>query len=381
MKSNNTKNSYVKAVKSTRDENRKKQSKSTVFASNSKGRFLCGFKKFLGVFLMAVGILTLAALSIRSHHYGTEWSFTHYFYVFVLGTGIFFWFSAIRSERQMARFRYYRSFMDGKEYILLSEIESITGRKASFLRKDLCKMSQKKLFLQACMDEEGTCLFLTREAYQSYCNGHLILMTEREKAAKEEKTTEKEKAAEKAAQEEKETDTESVNTRADFIKSDVEETATKKRKSKQPEYKKEETKEQEIFEIENEKIGEPQIDWEAQLYRINETLGQIRNPDIMKPVADICIRGQQMIYFKDTAMKNVVKRFLDYYLPVTNQILTTYKELEKEELEEQAADLVVILNTIQNSFVSCVEKLIEGKRVDVEEDIAAMEMMLSGRNC
>ena len=88
-----------------------------------------------------------------------------------------------------------------------------------------------------------------------------------------------------------------------------------------------------------------------------------------------------MIYFKDTAVKNVVKRFLDYYLPVTNQILTTYKELEKEELEEQAADLVVILNTIQNSFVSCVEKLIEGKRVDVEEDIAAMEMMLSGRNC
>jgi hypothetical protein len=161
----------------------------------------------------------------------------------------------------------------------------------------------------------------------------------------------------------------------------VEETATKKRKSKQPEYKKEETKEQEIFEIENENIGEPQIDWEAQLYRINETLGQIRNPDIMKPVADICIRGQQMIYFKDTAMTNVVKRFLDYYLPVTNQILTTYKELEKEELEEQAADLVVILNTIQNSFVSCVEKLIEGKRVDVEEDIAAMEMMLSNQKC
>ena len=67
--------------------------------------------------------------------------------MFIIGAGIFLWFSGIKSERQMARFRYYRSFMEDKEYILLSEIESITGRKASFLRKDLFKMIQKKLLL------------------------------------------------------------------------------------------------------------------------------------------------------------------------------------------------------------------------------------------
>ena len=76
-------------------------------------------------------------------------------------------------------------------------------------------------------------------------------------------------------------------------------------------------------------------------------------------------------------MSKEVIRFLEYFLPVTNRILETYVEIEKEGLEDQAADLKVNLNTIQHSFDLFVEKLIEGKRVDVEEDIAAVKMMLS----
>ena len=75
-------------------------------------------------------------------------------------------------------------------------------------------------------------------------------------------------------------------------------------------------------------------------------------------------------------MSEEVKRILDYYLPVINTVLTTYLELEKEGLEEESSDLKIILNTIRHSFDQFVEKLIEGKRVDVEEDISAVQMLL-----
>jgi len=321
------KHNYVKAAKRTKEERKAKQKKSPVFAPNTKGRLVRGTKKVLGILLMLLGALTLTVMTIRSHHYGTGWSFTHYFYMLVLAAGMVLYLSFVKEESRMARFRYYRSFLEEKEYMLLSEIENMTGRKRSFLQKDFARMIREKLFLQANMNREGTCLFLTKDAFDRYKRGQLILTAE--------------------------------------VKSEAEKEVFESEKN--------------IIEQEDPqpKQEDPQPKWEDLLHSINSMSGQITNPNVMKPVSDICIRGQQILYFKDTTMSKEVERFLNYYLPVTNTVLTTYKALKSEGLEDQAADLIVILNTIQHSFDSFVEKLIEGKRVDVEEDIAAVEMMLS----
>ena len=313
MKKKKNKSIYVKSAKSTKKEHKARQKKNPVFAPDHKGKFLRNCKKFLGILCMLIGALTVITMSIRSSHYGTGWSFVHYFYMMVLIAGCFLYWNGWKSEKRMARFRYYRSFMEGKEYMLFSEIEEITGRKRSFLQKDLSRMIREKLFLQANINQEGTCFFLTKEAYRRYQNGQLETVYVQEEQNKE------------------------------------------KEEQEQPN------------------------DWENQLFSIHSMVKEIHNPQIINVISDICIRGQQIMYFEDTNRKSEVERFLCYYLPVTHRLLQTYVELEQEDLEEQAGDLVVILNTIGHSFHSMVEKLIEGKRMDIEEDIAAVEFMLSNQ--
>ena len=357
MNNKSQKSSYVKTVKKTKEERKARQKKNSVFAPNHKGKFLRSLKKFLGIACMLIGALTVAVLSIRGHHYGTGWTFTHYFYLFVFLAGAFLCLSALRAEKRIARFRYYRSFMEEKEYMLLSEIEQITGRKLSFLQKDLSRMIRDGLFLQANMNQEGTCLFLTKDAFESYKRGQLILTADSESRQWEEDTA--------FGSEERKTEPVSHEGKAPAYENVGQEQKVQSHQSHEQKYQSYQKQEQ-----------QPQQDWEQQLHSINTMLGQIRHPDIINPVSAICIRGQQMIYFKDTNMSEEVKRILDYYLPVINTVLTTYLELEKEGLEEESSDLKIILNTIRHSFDQFVEKLIEGKRVDVEEDISAVQMLL-----
>ena len=347
-------NSYVKAAKTMKKEKAAKQKKSPVFAADHKGRFGRFIGRTVGILCIGIGLLTLIVMSIRSHHYGMNWSFTHYFYLFICVAGVLLCLHTVRAENQMTRFRYYRSFMEGKEYMLLSEIADITGRKISFLQKDISRMSREKLFLQANMNREGTCLFLTKDAFKRYQRGQLILTADSESEMPKEEAQETRKEGEGS------------DTKKDICQNF---SARKKRQAVQ---KEEQTAE---FQTVNQKEVQP--DWEHELHSINAMLTRINNYDIVNPVSDICIRGQQIIYFKDTTMKDEVARFLNYYLPIVKSTLSTCLELEKEGMEEQASDLQIIINTIQHSFDSFVEKLIEGKRVDVEEDIASMDMMLS----
>ena len=260
--------------------------------------------------------------------------------------------SAVTAQKRMNRFRYYRSFMEGKEYMLLRDIQKITGRKVSFLQKDLSRMIRERLFLQANMNREGTCLFLTNSAFIRYQRGHLIIGGPKEADARANAAKRQEEQGESLNFDGEQACKEQSDDKEGF--SQRYEQAANVQKNQEPR-------------------------WSAELQAINAMIGRIHDPAIIKPVSDICIRGQQMIYFKDTNVGSMVGRFLNYYLPITDTVLRTYLELEKEGLEDQAGDLAVILNTIQHSFDQSVEKLIEGKRLDVEEDIAAMEIMLSSQ--
>lgn len=337
MRKDRRKDSYVKAAKKTKEERKEQRNKSRIFAPDSKGRFLRSLEKIVGILCAVLGALTFFVMSIQSRHYGTGHSFTYYFCIFVCAAGLLLYLKSRKEEKRMTRFRYYRSFMEDREYVMLSEISSITGRTIPFLQKDLSKMIRSKLFLQADMNRAGTCLFLTKDAFRRYQRGQLILTAEEgypNPAKKDDSNILFEEQTSSVLEEEKNT--------AENIRPVKEET-----------------------------------DYEEYLHSINTWLSRVRDPEILKSVSDICIRGQQLLYFKDTTMSKEVIRFLEYFLPVTNRILETYVEIEKEGLEDQAADLKVNLNTIQHSFDLFVEKLIEGKRVDVEEDIAAVKMMLS----
>lgn len=247
--------------------------------------------------------------------------------------GILIYRSGSKAQKRMNRFRYYCTFLEEREYIHLYDMAQMTGRTMQFLQKDLWNMLDKKLFLQGRMNEQGTCLFLTRDAYERYIRGELIPQPEYQP---EEEWEDIPKEPEEDWNEEPE---------------EAEETET----------------------VEEESPGEV---LEGRLYELEVLLRQIQQPKVRAAAADICVRGKQLLFYQDTVQWEDIFQFLTYYLPVTEKLLHACAELEKEQLEEQMGDLPGIMHTIQYSFDTFVEKLLEGKKMDVQGDIVTMEEML-----
>ena len=92
----------------------------------------------------------------------------------------------------VGRFRKYVKILGDQEYCEVKELARQTGRSAKAVLKDLKKMVKKGWFRQGHLDEQGTCLMSSDEAYQQYTS-----LMERMKQQK----AEREAAEEKARQE------------------------------------------------------------------------------------------------------------------------------------------------------------------------------------
>ena len=92
----------------------------------------------------------------------------------------------------VGRFRKYVGVLREREYCDVKELAQKTGRSVKAVVKDLKKMIQKGWFRQGHLDEQGTCLMVSDEAYRQYTG--LMERMSREKA-------EREAAAERARQE------------------------------------------------------------------------------------------------------------------------------------------------------------------------------------
>ena len=128
MRKNRKKESYVKAVKTTKEERKAKKKADRRFAADTKGKWIRQFEKLLGMICMIVGLVSFLALCVQSSHYGTGHSLAHSFFICLIAFGGMLYYKACNAQKRMTRFRYYKSFLGEKEYIMLSEMESITGR-------------------------------------------------------------------------------------------------------------------------------------------------------------------------------------------------------------------------------------------------------------
>lgn len=382
MNENNEKNSHVKAAKDTKT---KRPRKARIFASPDRGKIGRILKKLFVILSVVVAAAAVGIVWIRGPHYGTGAVYMYLFSAILFLMGFFVFLNVWNEERRINRFRYYKTFLEGRDYMLLSEMAKITARKVPFLQKDLAKMMDDRLFIQARLNEQGTCLFLTREAFRRYQRGELIPGAENEAAKETYTQDEAQRSYEKEPKESQDSHVkeEGLPEPHVFRKKRKQEPVDSFDKAiikdKVPPFKENIFEPKEEIRDSEEEVEETEdfeIVCEGNLHFIDFWIQEIREPDIIKTASEICVRGQQILYFKDSEMAKEVERFLLYYLPVTNNVLETYVELAKEELEMQGADLKVILNTIQHSFDSFVDKLMEGKRLDVEADIAATEMML-----
>ena len=371
MAEHKSRTSYVKAARADRD---RKKKKSKVFASPNKGSFLHKFGKAVGYIVMLIGITAFFALLIRNTYHGIGLDDENIFFAGIFAAGLMIYLVALRASKRMTRFRFYRTFLEEKEYIYISELSVLTGRKVKFLQNDLWNMMKKKLFLQAHMNDNGMVLFLTRDAYERYLRGELIPM-EKEEDGDEIPASGKAEQNDSSTPEEEKKASDSGLGLGSKIGSFFE-----KWKRNQPGMDDTDRNDEKLSGDEETSESDSQPDFDpfcdSHLHDIDRLIRQISDKQIKASAASICVRGKQIMFYKDTTMKKDVERFLFNYLPVTKSLLETCAELERENMESENQDLKGILNTIQHSFDSYVEKLLEEKRMDVETDIASMEMML-----
>ena len=68
----------------------------------------------------------------------------------------------------VGRFRKYVKVIKDREYCDIKELAQKTGRSVKAVVKDLKKMIRKGWFCQGHMDEQGTCLMTSNDAYSQY---------------------------------------------------------------------------------------------------------------------------------------------------------------------------------------------------------------------
>ena len=67
------------------------------------------------------------------------------------------------------RFQHYVTMVKDKLYCSIEDMAAKTGRSKRFIRKDLKKMMQKGMFLQAHLDKGEDCFIASDEVYEQYC--------------------------------------------------------------------------------------------------------------------------------------------------------------------------------------------------------------------
>ena len=71
-------------------------------------------------------------------------------------------------RKKIKRFRAYVKTLNGKPYGSIRDLAKSVRKSEKFVRKDLKKMIQKRMFLEGHLDKQGTCLIASDEVYDQY---------------------------------------------------------------------------------------------------------------------------------------------------------------------------------------------------------------------
>ena len=222
--------------------------------------------------------------------------------------------------RFVSRFRSYVGLLRGKSHFAVASLAQLTGRKKRLVLKDLQKMIGRGYFLQAHLDDEQETLLLTDEVYSHY-------------KALQARTDELEKRAAETEQERLLRETLDQGERyLDAI-----------RKA-------------------NDAIPGEVVS--AKLYRLESVVRRIFEQ----------VR-------RDPSQIPELRRFLEYYMPITQKLVETYQQLEGqpaigENIRKARLEIEKTLDTINVAFENLYDSLFAHTAVDITSDIAVLKSML-----
>lgn len=229
-------------------------------------------------------------------------------------------------RKRYRRARKYVEILNGRGFCEIKELAEKSNQSETETRKDLRKMIQKRVFREAYMDKQETCLMINRIAYDYYLQAEESL---RQREMEEAKRKEQE---EKMSPE----ILEMIRTGDEYIR----------------------TIREANDDIPGEVISEKLDRLEQVVRRIFESVK------------------------KHPEQKKEMDKFMDYYMPTTLKLVNAYHEFDAlevkgENITNAMQEIENTLDTISRAFEKLLDDLFQDAAFDVSTDISVLQMMLA----
>ena len=229
-------------------------------------------------------------------------------------------------RKRYRRAQKYVEILNGRGFCEIKELAEKSNQSETETRKDLRKMIQKRVFREAYMDKQETCLMINRIAYDYYLQAEESL---RQREMEEAKRKEQE---EKMSPE----ILEMIRTGDEYIRT--------------------------IREANDDIPGEV----------ISEKLDRLE-----QVVRRIFESGK-----KHPEQKKEMDKFMDYYMPTTLKLVNAYREFDAlevkgENITNAMQEIENTLDTISRAFEKLLDDLFQDAAFDVSTDISVLQMMLA----
>lgn len=231
----------------------------------------------------------------------------------------------INLRKRLKRFKKYVRFIEDNNYFLIEDLARFAKEKERFVVKDLSKMIDLGMFLEAHIDEDKTYFMLNDEIYSDYLNLKKQQMIE--------------------------------------------------------ENNKEKLKE----EIEN--LGEEDIEYTIKVGRnYIEQIKVIKNELYRTEIATKLDRleniANEILNQVEKSHKKTqeVNKFINHYLPVTIKLVNSYKELNNQlvqgdNIKNAKIEIEKSIDVINNAFENLLDDLFEDVILDISTDISVLKTL------
>lgn len=283
----------------------------------------------VGFSVLALVLTAMVAIPLQSFAgwwaVGTLGSIALFFYVML--------FVGIRNNCRIGRLKEYLKELKihGKGYCELERLEKNSSRSLKYIRKDLKKMLKLGMLPDARMDDQETCLLLNEETYQQYRLTQDSLIQQ------------------------------------------------------QQEKQKKQTREREVWDIQEKSPAGESI---ARGREYMETLDRLRESIPDREMTGKLERLDAILEQLFEALKKQpdqveeLDQFMEYYLPTTVKLVTSYQEFAAVEfpgdnVKRAKKEIRHTLDTINGAFEKLLDDFYQDKTFDVLSDASVLQSMLA----
>jgi len=250
----------------------------------------------------------------------------------VLAAGAGLTANGIGNVNRIERFKKYRKALGDKTHCTLEKLSRAVGKSEKFVRKEIQKMIDQRLFLEGHLDYEETSLITSDETYKLFEQSRLQL--------------------EQRQQEQKRLQAEAETRKASLA-------------------------------------HPPQV--QEVLDKGNAFIAQIRSCNDAIPGEEISAKISRMelivqrIFQRAEAHPEIIpdlKKMMDYYLPMTVKLLNAYAEMDAQPVQGETIraskrEIEETLDTLNLAFEKLLDSVFEDTALDVSSDISVLQTLLA----